>query len=243
MSGGASPISINGVAVDPAGWPSPQLAAVHELLRQRAVALGLVDASAAGDDVTAGIESLIEREVKIPAPTEEECRRFYDGHPDLFRSGDLVFVRHILFQVTPGTPLHLVRAQAEETLRRVAAHPDAFETCAKTLSNCPSGQHGGNLGQIGRNDTVPEFEEALFADGSIGILPHLVKTRFGFHVVAVDRRAEGRVLPFEVAQPRIAERLEARVQHVALSQYVRLLAGDADIQGVELDAADTPLIQ
>lgn len=243
MSADTPLISVNGVAVEPSGWPSPRLAAVRELLRQRAVKLGLLDDAAAGDEVTEGIERLIEREVKIPVPTEEECRRFYDSHPELFRSGDLVFVRHILFQVTPGMPLHLVRAKAEETLQRVATKPDDFETCAKTLSNCPSGQHGGNLGQIGRDDTVPEFEEALFADGWIGILPRLVKTRFGFHIVSIDRRVDGRTLPFDVAQQRIAERLSARVQQVALGQYVRLLAGDAEVQGVELDAAATPLVQ
>jgi peptidyl-prolyl cis-trans isomerase C len=41
----------------------------------------------------------------------------------------------------------------------------------------------------------------------------------------------------------IAERLARRVQEVVLRQYVRLLAGAADIRGVDLDAAPSPLLQ
>lgn len=227
-------IFVNSIAVDPAGLPSPAVAAVRELLRQRAVAVGLLTSSGEDGDVEHAIEQLLEREVAIPSATEEECRRYYDVHRDSFRSGDLVFARHILFQITPGSPLDLVRAKAEQTLAQVATNPESFEESARALSNCPSGQHGGNLGQIGRGDTVPEFEQALFADGWIGILPRLVKTRYGFHIVSVDRRAEGKILPFEAVRQRISDVLTAHVQETALRQYVRLLTGQADIQGVDL---------
>ncbi len=236
-------ISVNGVEVDPASAPTPVLAAIRELLRQRAVALRLIAADADDNAVDLAVEQVLESEVKTPSPTEEECRRYYDAHSGEFRSGDLVYVRHILFQVTPGSPLELIRSQAEQTLAQVIASPDEFEACALTLSNCPSGRQGGNLGQVARGDTVPEFEQALFADQWIGILPRLIKTRYGFHIVLVDRRVEGRVLPFDAVRERIAERLAACVQQVALKQYVRLLAGQADVKGVELEAALTPLVQ
>jgi len=236
-------VTVNGIAVDPSGSPSPALAAVRELLRQRAVALGLVEPSAAEDEVAAGIETLLEREVALPSPTEAECRRYYDAHPERFTSGDLVFARHILFQVTPGSRLGPIREQAEATLAQLVAAPDEFEACALTLSNCPSGRQGGNLGQIARGDMVPEFEQALFADGWIGILPRLVKTRHGFHIVAVDRRVEGQRLPFDAVTQQIAGQLTARVQEKALKQYVSLLAGQADVRGVAIEAASTPLVQ
>ena len=237
-------ISVNGVAVDAADWPTPELAVVRELLRQRAVALGFVTAEAEDDDaVSRGIEHLLEAEVATPAPGEAECRRYYEAHLAEFRSGDLVFARHILFQVAPGSPLELIRGQAEETLAQLLAAPDEFEACALTLSNCPSSLHGGNLGQIGRGDTVPEFDAALFADRWIGILPRLVKTRHGFHIVVIDKRVEGEVLPFAAVRERIAARLSESVERIALKQYVQLLAGQAQLTGVELDAAFSPLVQ
>lgn len=243
MSGGPSPVSVNGVEVEVHARTTPEVAAVRELLRQRAVALDLLAPEHRAGEVDDAIERLLEAEVKTPSPTEDECRRYYEAHPGQFRSGDLIFARHILFQVTPGSPLELIRDQAEQTLAQLLAAPDEFEACALTLSNCPSGRHGGNLGQIGRGETVPEFEQALFGDGWIGILPRLVKTRYGFHVVSIDRRVDGAPLPFEAVRTQISERLTARVQEVALRQYVSLLAGQAEIEGVALDSAPTPLVQ
>jgi len=114
---------------------------------------------------------------------------------------------------------------------------------ARELSNCPSGQQGGNLGQIGRGETVPEFERALFRLGASGILLELVKTRHGFHIVAVDQSIPGTTLPFEAARDQIAERLKASVEERALKQYVSILAGQAEIVGVDLVGARTPLVQ
>ncbi len=243
MNADPKEISVNGVVVDVSDGTTPGLGAARELLRQRAVALGVLAADAKGDAVIAGIEQLLNSEVETPSPSEEECRRYYDAHPDAFRSGDLVYARHILFQITPGSRLDLIRAQAEETLAQVVGAPDEFEACALTLSNCPSGLQGGNLGQISRGDMVPEFEQVLFADGWIGILPRLVKTRYGFHIVSIDRRIEGQLLPFDIVRQKIAEHLAARVQQVALRQYIRLLAGEAELRGVDLDAAPSPLMQ
>jgi len=236
-------ITVNGVAVDADKWPSRELAAIHELLRQRAVALGFLAADADSDVVTAGIEQLLEHEVTTPSPIEKECRRYYDAHSEEFRSGDLVCARHILFQVTPGCNVDLVRAEAEQTLAQVLAAPDDFEACAVALSNCPSGRQGGNLGQIGRGDTVPEFEQALFRLEPTDILRELVKTRHGFHIVAVDRRIPGETLPFDVVRDRIAERLKATVEEQALRQYVSILAGQAQVTGLDLQGAMSPLVQ
>lgn len=236
-------ISVNGIAVDAVGHVSPQAAAVRELLRQRAVAAGLAAAEATGDEADAAIERLLETEISTPEPGKEECRRYYDAHAAEFTSGELAFARHILFQVTPGVPVPAIRAKAELTLVELAKDLSKFEPLARELSNCPSGQQGGSLGQLGRGETVPEFEQALFNGNYTGIYPQLVKTRFGFHILAVDRREPGRRLPFEATRPRIAQRLRERVLHKALRQYVRLLAAQANIAGVDLGAAESPLLR
>jgi peptidyl-prolyl cis-trans isomerase C len=111
------------------------------------------------------------------------------------------------------------------------------------MSNCPSGQHGGNLGQIGRGDTAPEFEKAIFRLGPTGLLRELVRTRHGFHIVAVDQRISGRRLPFDVVRDKIAERLRAMVEEKALRQYISVLAGQADVQGADLNGTKIPLVQ
>jgi peptidyl-prolyl cis-trans isomerase C len=237
-------VTVNGIAVEVARWPSPTVAAVRELLRQRAVALGFLAPEIIDDDeIGAAIERLLSEEVVVPSPTEAECHRYYDTHLKEFWSGDLVHARHILFQVTPSTSVPEIRGRAERALSELLAEPDKFAAVARELSNCPSGQQGGNLGQIARGDTVPEFEQAIFRLGANGILRQLVKTRHGFHIVAVDRSIPGERLSFEVVRERISERLKASVEERALRQYVSILAGQAEIVGVELAAADTPLVQ
>lgn len=237
-------VFVNGVAVTPKPNATNELSAARELLRQRAVAVGLLDDGSAQEAaIEKAIEELLAREVVTPSPTDEECRRYYDAHPQDFESGDLVHARHILFQVTPSVRIPEIRARAERTLNELLREPERFAAVAAEMSNCPSGQHGGNLGQIGRGDTMPEFEKAIFRLGPTGLLRELVKTRHGFHIVAVDRRIPGKRLPFDMVRDKIAERLRAMVEEKALRQYISVLAGKANIQGADLDGTDVPLVQ
>lgn len=237
-------VTVNGVAVDVGSWASPEVAAVRELLRQRTVELGMLEPdNSDAEMVDAAIERLLADEVHVPTPTKTECRRHYETHLKDFQNGDLVHARHILFQVTPRVHIPEIRARAERALTEVLAAPDRFASLARELSNCPSGQHDGNLGQIGRGDTVTEFEQALFRLGPTGILRELVKTRHGFHIVAVDQRIPGEVLPFDAVCDRIVERLRASVEERALRQYVSILAGQAEIAGADLESANSPLVQ
>ncbi len=237
-------VTVNGIAIEASRWPTPEVAAVRELLRQRAVAVGILSADTEDDGlIGAAIERLLADEVTVPSPAEVECRRYYENHRKEFQSGDLVYARHILFQVTPSVPVPEIRARAERALAELLTRPDRFAEMASELSNCPSGKQGGNLGQIGRGETVPEFERALFRLGACGILRELVRTRHGFHIVAVDKSIPGETLPFEAARDQIAVRLRAGVEAQALRQYVSILAGRAKIVGAELARADTPLVQ
>jgi len=237
-------VSVNGVEVTARPESTDELIAARELLRQRAVAVGMLDAASTDEKtIEQAIEELLAREVVTPSPTDEECRRYYDAHPREFESGDLVHARHILFQVTPSVSVPEIRARAERTLNELLQEPERFAAVAAEMSNCPSGQHGGNLGQIGRGDTVPEFEKAVFRLGPTGLLRELVRTRHGFHIVTIDQRIPGNRLPFDMVRDKIAERLRSAVEEKALRQYISVLAGKADIQGADLNGTEIPLVQ
>lgn len=233
---------VNGIEIAVDG--PAELSAARELLRQRAVEVDLLGSTVTDEEtVDAAIETLLGREVVTPSPGDEECRRYYEGHRREFQSGDLVHARHILFQITPQVNVPQIRARAEQALNELLAAPERFEALARELSNCPSGQQGGNLGQIGRGDTVPEFERAVFKFGASGVLRDIIKTRYGFHIVAVDQSIPGKIVPFEAVREQIAERLRTRVGEKAIRQYVSVLAARAEITGVDLEAASSPLVQ
>jgi peptidyl-prolyl cis-trans isomerase C len=214
---------------------------VRELLTQQARAKGLLAADEPLDD--AATDRLIEMECAIPEPTEEECQRYYRANPGKFNSPDLVHARHILFALSPGVSVPGLRSKAEETLQTLRTDPGRFDEMARTLSNCPSGQVGGNLGQLSKGESVPEFDEAVFGAMRPGLLPRLVRTRFGFHIVAIERRIEGKPLPFDAAKTIIARYLGEHVRQKAIQQYLTQLAARADLQGITLDLPQGPLLQ
>jgi peptidyl-prolyl cis-trans isomerase C len=195
---------------------------IRDRLLARARELGLE-----GDSEERLLDALLDREVQAPLPTEADCLAFYHEHPDLFRSGDLVEADHILFAVTDGVRLIELRQRAQQVLDTARSDPARFAALALEYSNCPSAQVGGNLGQLSRRDVVPEFWQAVATFAGIGVLPTLVETRYGLHVVRVTRRIEGRVLPYDTVQPRIADRLAERGLEHALRDYAHGLLHEA----------------
>ena len=249
---------INGVALNTAGeTPSAEelrQRACTELLRQAAQAAGMLAASDApsGDGViseaaSAAIELLLERELDSPEPSEEACRRHHAAHEAAYSTGERVRARHILFAVTPGVDVVALRKRAETILLDVRCHDgqaaEGFADAARQWSNCPSGAEGGDLGWLVAGDCAPEFARELFAQIGVGVLPLLVHSRFGLHVVEVQEREAGVAQPFEAVRGAVANSLRQQAFVTALRQYLRLLAGAATVDGVDLDAADTPLLQ
>lgn len=189
------------------------------------------------------IEALLASQVCVPEADEASCRRHYEQNLRLFSVGELVEVDHILFQVTPNVPLGPLRAAAEHTLRELIDDPSLFATRARELSNCPSGMLGGNLGQLGRGDSAPEFEKVVFAMTPGQILPRLLETRFGLHIVRLVRRVDGHRLDYTQVRAAIAQALSRAARDAAWRQYLQLLVGRASISGIELQGAGTPLVQ
>jgi peptidyl-prolyl cis-trans isomerase C len=231
--------------------------ACTELLRQAAIAEGLLAADdpppvqgAISGAAAAAIEALLERELVLPEPDEGACRRHHQAHPARYALGERVCLRHILFAVTPGVDVSRLRQRAEACLidlrAKTASEGDRFPAVAAGLSNCPSGGEGGALGWLGAENCAPEFAREIFGrdgPGEVGVLPRLVHSRFGLHVVEVLERESGRVPAFEQVREAVAQALRQQAFATALRQYLSLLAGRFPVQGVDLDAATSPLVQ
>jgi len=224
--------------------------ACTELLRQRAQQAGLLAADdAAGADgvisaaAAQAIETLLERELQLPEPDDAACRRHHAAHTARYSTGERVLARHILFAVTEGVDVNALRKVAEQTLLDLRAEPDAFAERAREQSNCPSAAQGGQLGWLQREDCAEEFARELFAHTEVGVLPRLVHSRFGLHVVEVLARHAGQAQPYEAVHGAMALALRQQAYVTALRQYLQLLAADTQLQGVDLAASDSPLVQ
>jgi peptidyl-prolyl cis-trans isomerase C len=262
------PVSINGVTIPSAdiaretqhhassdpdeAWNlAARALAIRELLRQEADRLDI--AAEPIDDGEgryetpdeARLRALLEREVVVPQADEVTCRRYYEANRRRFRSPDLFEAAHILIAAAPRDTEARAKARqiAEALLTELRQRPESFAAAANQHSDCPSARQGGNLGQVGPGQTVAEFEQALRRMTAGGIHDELVETRYGFHIVRLDRRIDGQELPFDLVRDRIAHYLDEAVHRRALQQYVCVLAGRAEVAGVDLGAARGPLVQ
>ena len=242
----ATPVArVNGVPLHDEGETLDDTAlrqrACSELLRQAAEAAGISTGS-----VSDAIEQLLERELAIPEPSDEACRRHFDAHRARYGRGERLELRHVLFAVTPGVDVQALRQRAEALLFELrCAEPDsdAFGSAARRWSNCPTGAQGGDLGWVGRDDCAEEFAREVFGQDTVGVLPRLVHSRFGLHVVEVRARDAGTLPAFEEVRAAVALTLRQQAWVNALRQYLQVLAGNADLEGVSLEAAETPLVQ
>ncbi len=256
--GGVATAAVNGVALHRLGDrpDDDQLRqrAHSELLRQEAIRVGLL----APDDVVTvdgiqseaasdAIERLLSQTLVLPTPDEAAGRRYLKSNPARFQHGERVHARHILFAVTPGTNVVALRNRAEAALLearcRDAEAPTKFVALAAELSNCPSGANGGDLGWLTEDACAPEFAREIFGHTDVGVLPRLVHSRFGLHVVEVLAREAGAPQTFTAVRGAVEQALQQQSYITAVRQYLQLLAAEARIDGVQLDCADSPLVQ
>jgi peptidyl-prolyl cis-trans isomerase C len=256
-------VSVNGVAIardaivremqhHPAQKPiaawqqAARALVIRELLLQRATVIGVTPgpiSDAAGRreiDEEALMRGVVEREVVVPEPDDETCRRYYERNGARFRSPDIYEAAHILFAALPSDPEAYARAQADAAgvLAALNERPDSFASMAQAHSRCPSAAQGGNLGQITSGQTTPEFEQAVMALAPGQLCEAPVATRYGFHIIRLDRRHEGQVLPYEMVAARIADYLRESVRRRADAQYIARLVTAAKIEGIDLAGAD-----
>jgi peptidyl-prolyl cis-trans isomerase C len=257
-----SEVRVNGVEIQPEAiaqeiqhHPAPdaetawteaaRALAVKELLLQEARKLGLeaeperdeAGRSEAEDDAL--VRSLLEQQVAPAQPGEEECRRFYDAYQERFRTPDLFEAAHILIEPEQDDEAGWSAAEqrARHIRQQIGDGAAAFAEAARTHSGCASAQQDGSLGQVRRGELVGSIQNELesLGDGETGEEP--IRSRFGWHLLRLQRRIAGRTIPFEMARTKIADMLEARSWSVESTRYVASLAARGSVEGIVIEGA------
>jgi peptidyl-prolyl cis-trans isomerase C len=222
-------------SLDESRLAAARAVAVREILCRRAVELGFLATDATSEPaIVQAIEDVLEQEVNAPPADEAACKAWFEAKGGDLRSPDLLEAQHILFAAAPDDPegRSAALAAAQATLAEIERTPDRFEALAKVHSACPSANQGGWLGQIVRGTTVPEFETYLFSlnEGETCAAP--VPTRYGYHIVRLLRRADGRPLPYAAVRNQIARQIEERTYLKALRKYIEGLAFRYRVEGL-----------
>ncbi len=150
---------------------------------------------------------------KITA-TEADAKKYYDEHAAEMMSGETVNASHILVAE---------EALANDLLAKIREGSVTFEDAAREYSSCPSKEQGGSLGDFGRGQMVPEFDQACF-EMEIGEVRGPVKTQFGYHLIRLNGKNEPTVVPFDRVKEEIRRRLIAEKQEAAYRSKIKQLS-------------------
>jgi peptidyl-prolyl cis-trans isomerase C len=227
-----------------ARYAAAEALVIRELLKQRAECAGINIQNDGKYDEEATFSALIEAEVEVPECAEEECKRYFDNNPQRFRSEAIIEARHILLAL-PAADIDAriaVKKTAIALIGKLLVTAELFDDMVKEHSACPSRKTGGSLGQLSKGSTAEEFERQVFALQQ-GLCHVPIETRFGFHIVIVDRKIEGRPLPLDLVKDEIRNYLQHQVKQRALRNYLQQLMADASISGIALDNANSAHIQ
>jgi len=143
------------------------------------------------------VQFAISRAIEKATVTDAEIKKFYDENPDQFAGQETVTASHIL--VDSEEQANAIRKEIEEGMI-------SFEDAARKYSSCPSAPQGGSLGEFGRGQMVPEFDQAVFAMEP-GAISEPVKTQFGWHLIRLDGKGTSKPLSLNEAKDAIREHL------------------------------------
>ncbi len=151
------------------------------------------------------VQEVQERVTGGAGPSQEEVERFYEENKAAqFTSPETRCARHILFNKDQ-------REQAEEVKGRLQDGGD-FAQLAQEFSQDPaSAENGGDLGCLGRGETVPNFEEAVFG-AEQGEIVGPVETEFGYHLIEVTDIREEATQPLSEVETQIRDQLTTEAQ-------------------------------
>ena len=146
--------------------------------------------------------------------SDKELEAYYEDNKHRFGGGETVNASHILVDS---------EEKALEILAAIKSGEVSFEDAAKEHSSCPSGQRGGELGDFGRGQMVPEFDKAVFEMEIGEITETPVQTQFGYHLIKLNSKSEESAPAFEEVRPQLYEMLLREKQHKAYDSRINQL--------------------
>ena len=179
------------------------------------------------------VSKVIEQEVQ-PKLTLDEAgvREFYDQHNNQFTEVGAMRASHILISVAPGADddeRQRARSEAEGVLEQARGGAD-FATLARQRSGDEAtAAAGGDLGFVAPGQTVPPFEESLFALEP-GDLSNVVESEFGFHIIQARENRPERALPFEEVSGNIRMLLLEQMREALTAEFIDQLKADGSIE-------------
>lgn len=168
------------------------------------------------------VQKVQERVVGDVEPSEQEVRSYYEENKQQFTIPAQRCARHILFNKDQ-------QDQAEQVKQELQDGGDFAELAKEHSQDPQSAEQGGDLGCIGKGQTVPEFEKALF-NAEKGKIVGPVETEFGYHLIEVTEIREEQTTPLEEMRQQISDQLSQQRQSEEFQAWLEEQVEQRDVQ-------------
>jgi parvulin-like peptidyl-prolyl isomerase len=180
-------------------------------------------------------QRVIESEVyrRMPLPTQDEIRKYYDAHQKDFDRPAGVRLREIVILTENRGPelIEGQRKKAEEALAAIKKGDDFGETAAK-YSETDTARDGGELPFYEKGQMQPWLEE-ITNKLDKGQVSDVIPVLGAFMIVKVDDKHPGGILPFELAQREISDVLWREAAQPKIRDYLTKLRTDGFVKTAE----------
>ncbi len=165
---------------------------------------------------------------------DEEIKYYYDENQEEFKTPKTVEARHILIKADKDADSETVektRRKAFDIMMMAKGGKD-FAELAKQYSEGPSRDRGGYLGAFRKEAMVKPFADKAFSMKA-GEISEPVRTRFGWHIIKVEKVNEASTLSFDEAEKKIQKKLtDERAKYLAYD--IAEAVSDVSFEGDDL---------
>jgi peptidyl-prolyl cis-trans isomerase SurA len=190
------------------------------------------------------IQRLIDRNLRsqITPPTTKELEAFFSSHKDSIPGEpEKVDLSHILISPKPGQKALTDAKKKIALIQNQLKLKKPFAEVAKTYSDDPGSKlNGGDLGWFGRNQMVPEFEQAAFSMKP-GQVSDVIPTQFGLHIIKLIEKKGDQVHAAHILVQVVPSEADvAKAKRTATALHERVTVGKEDINKVAKTYSDDP---
>lgn len=167
---------------------------------------------------------LINRQVRKKVNiTDEDVERYYKLNSNNYRVEDRARIRHILLPLSDKASPEEVQAalaKGNELYDQIAAGGD-FAGLAQKHSDGAGRESGGDIGWVNRGTLLKPIEDAAFDKLSVGQVSRPIRSSMGLHLVKLESRDIGAVLPLSKVASKIKEELYAKAMEERYSKWLK----------------------
>ncbi|HEX9407831.1 MAG TPA: peptidylprolyl isomerase, partial [Thermoanaerobaculia bacterium] len=134
--------------------------------------------------------------------TDKELRERYDREKERYRLPERARLREIvIIKPENAAALEQARQRVQQIAEQARGNTD-FALLAKTTSQAPTKDKGGDLGEVTRGELLSELDKAVF-NSQAGAVIGPIEAKTAWHILKVEQRLPSEVPAFESVKEKL----------------------------------------